>query len=188
MTTDMYCHVDGPDGALVVAFNRRGISAVVPDDHSARQQLESILGRPVVGAERPPHGLVEALASGDGSQLSYDLLHLSPFSQAVLRATLEIPVGETRSYGQLAAEVGHPGAARGVGSVMRRNPIPVLIPCHRVVRSDGSIGDYSGGGPQRKRALLRQEAARAAAAAMPQRRTTRVSTRPTIMSAALTSA
>jgi methylated-DNA-[protein]-cysteine S-methyltransferase len=76
----------------------------------------------------------------------------------VLEAVAAIPRGEVRTYGEVALEVGHPGAARAVGEVMRTNRIPVLIPCHRVVRSGGDVGQYSPD-PIMKRRLLKAEGA-----------------------------
>ena len=79
-----------------------------------------------------------------------------PFRRRVLEETRRIPLGETRSYRWLAERVGRPGAARAVGQAMATNPLPVVIPCHRVVASDGSLGGY-GGGLAAKEALLRLE-------------------------------
>jgi methylated-DNA-[protein]-cysteine S-methyltransferase len=85
---------------------------------------------------------------------------LTPFEAAVLRATAAIPAGQVRTYGQIAAAVGRPGAARAVGQALAHNPAPVRIPCHRVVRADGHLGGYSGaGGREEKRALLAAEGA-----------------------------
>jgi O-6-methylguanine DNA methyltransferase len=89
-------------------------------------------------------------------KLRFDLEGLGEFEQAVLRKTLEIPRGEVRPYAWVAREIGHPGATRAVGSALHRNPIPLLIPCHRVVRSDGSLG-YYGLGDDAKRAVLAAE-------------------------------
>ena len=84
---------------------------------------------------------------------------LSGFRRAVLEETMRIPAGETRSYGWLAQKVGSPRAARAVGRVMATNPLPVVVPCHRVVAGDGSLHGY-GGGLDTKAALLRLEGAR----------------------------
>lgn len=97
-----------------------------------------------------------------GAPLSDDLeaaiASESPFGAAVLRATAAIPAGSVRTYGQIAAAVGRPAAARAVGAVLARNPAPVRIPCHRVIRADGRLGGYSGaGGTEGKRALLAAE-------------------------------
>lgn len=79
----------------------------------------------------------------------------SPFARRVYTVVLNIPLGETRTYAWVAKKAGRPGAARAVGQLMRRNPYPVIIPCHRVVGSGGKMVGYSGtGGVKRKRALL----------------------------------
>ncbi len=80
----------------------------------------------------------------------------SGFFHAVLEAMVRIPFGEVVTYGELAARAGFPGAARAAGSVCRKNPLPVFIPCHRVVASGGRLGGYGGGGAL-KRALLKLE-------------------------------
>ena len=81
------------------------------------------------------------------------------FERAVLMKALEIPSGEVRPYSWIAKEIGRPGAVRATGSALAKNPVPLLIPCHRVVRSDGHIGNYSLGGAHNKRALLEIEGA-----------------------------
>lgn len=80
----------------------------------------------------------------------------TPFQRAVWAALLKIPYGETRTYGQIAAAIGHPGAARAVGMACRTNPIGLIIPCHRVVGADGSLTGYAGGLDLKAR-LLRHE-------------------------------
>jgi O-6-methylguanine DNA methyltransferase len=87
----------------------------------------------------------------------FDLRGLSEFERAVLLKALEIPRGEVRPYAWIAREIGHPAAVRAVGSALRKNPVPVLIPCHRVVRTDGQIGEYALGGSQAKRQILAAE-------------------------------
>ncbi len=81
----------------------------------------------------------------------------SPFQLEVWRALRAIPYGETASYGEIAAEVGQPGAARAVGGANNRNPIAIVIPCHRVIGASGSLTGYGGGLP-RKQQLLALEA------------------------------
>ena len=79
---------------------------------------------------------------------------------AVWKACRAVGYGKTTSYGELARRAGRPGAARAVGTAMRRNPWPIVVPCHRVLKGDGSIGGYSGrGGVKFKRQLLEMEAA-----------------------------
>lgn len=83
---------------------------------------------------------------------------LSAFTRQVLQGLLQIDYGQRWSYGKLAIDLGHPGASRAVGSACGSNPIPIVVPCHRVVRADGSMGGYRGGGAV-KIFLLRLEAA-----------------------------
>jgi O-6-methylguanine DNA methyltransferase len=103
--------------------------------------------------------LVEHLKGKGGPDLRFDLRGLSEFERAVLMKALEIPSGEVRPYSWIAREIGRPGAVRAAGSALAKNPVPLLIPCHRVVRSDGHIGKYSLGGARNKRTLLAVEGA-----------------------------
>ncbi len=159
---DQLVTVQSPAGDLFVAFNDDGISAVMPaalfddDPEKFAAHHRDETGRPLVAGARPPAGLVAALRSGRATSLRYDLSGLTPFERSVLTKTLEIPAGEVRPYGWVAREIGRPKAVRAVGSALGRNPVPVLIPCHRVVRSDGQIGNYGLGVPM-KRALLSAE-------------------------------
>jgi O-6-methylguanine DNA methyltransferase len=107
----------------------------------------------------PLRRLLDAAATGRGGWRPR-LAGLGEFQRRVLLETCEIPPGETRSYAWLAGRVGHPGAARAVGTALARNPLPLVVPCHRVVRADGRIGHYGCGGPATKRALLRGEGVR----------------------------
>ena len=84
---------------------------------------------------------------------------LTPFQRLVYRATARIPKGQVRSYAWVARRIGRPRAARAVGNALNRNPFTPLVPCHRVVRTDGSLGGYAGG-PEKKRRLLRREGCR----------------------------
>ncbi len=159
---DAYARHDGPTGPLFVAFNRHGISAVrfAGDPEEFERDFAAELGRPVVAADEVPATLRRridrALASGRSRRLAFDLRGLSDFAAAVLRKTAEIPPGEVRPYSWIAREIGKPGATRAVGTALNRNPVPVLIPCHRVVKADGSVGRYAYG-PAAKRALLAAE-------------------------------
>src|SRR5688572_3323884 len=91
-------------------------------------------------------------------QILNDMKKYTPFEQHVWKACSQIPAGQTRTYGWLAKKIGKPGAARAVGSALGKNPYAPTIPCHRVVRSDGGLGGYSGvGGIKTKAALLQKE-------------------------------
>lgn len=96
-----------------------------------------------------------------------DLAHLPRFTRAVLKITAQIPYGEVRSYRWVARELGKPKAMRAVGNALARNPIPIIIPCHRVVRSDGSLGGYALGLAWKRRLL---ELERAGLATPPRKR------------------
>jgi methylated-DNA-[protein]-cysteine S-methyltransferase len=100
------------------------------------------------------------LVPGDpaGVPDAIDLRFVTPgFRRDVLAACARIPEGEVRTYGELAVEAGRPGAARAVGTAMATNPLPPVVPCHRVVLGDGRIGEYGAGGQARKLAMLTAE-------------------------------
>jgi methylated-DNA-[protein]-cysteine S-methyltransferase len=113
---------------------------------------------------RPDDDKLDAYFAGGLRRFSVPLApHGSEFQQRVWAALLEIPYGETESYGELAARIGSPGAARAVGLANGKNPIGIVIPCHRVVGSNGSLTGYGGGLDRKKRLLdLEQEASGAA--------------------------
>ena len=83
-----------------------------------------------------------------------DLGGFTPLQRAVLKATARVPYGQVRSYGEIAAQVGRPKASRFVGTTLSRNPFPIFIPCHRIVRADGSLGGFGGGTDLKQRMLL----------------------------------
>jgi methylated-DNA-[protein]-cysteine S-methyltransferase len=90
--------------------------------------------------------------------LPLDWSSIKPFQRAVLKAASHIPFGETRSYGWIAQKIGKPRAARAVGQALGANPIPIILPCHRVIASSGKLGGYGGGLPM-KVMLLKLEGA-----------------------------
>ncbi len=92
----------------------------------------------------------------DETDISLDALEVGEFARRVYSALLWVPAGTTVTYGELAGRAGHPRAARAVGSAMAGNPIPIVVPCHRVVRADGSLGCY-GDDPRWKPILLEHE-------------------------------
>ena len=160
---DRYAVRPGPVGDVFVAFNERGVTAVdlaeSADDFERRYR--SVNGRPAVRADVLPDRIArhvdEAIEEGRPGKLPVDLSGLTEFQQAVLRRAATIPRGEVRPYGWIAKEIGSPRAVRAVGSALARNPVPVIIPCHRVVRSDGTLGKYSLGADENKRLLLEME-------------------------------
>jgi len=102
---------------------------------------------------------IQRLLEGEDVELSLDFvgwLFCSPFQRRVLLMEKEIPRGRVSTYGRLAQKLGHPRAARAVGSALARNPFPLIIPCHRAIRSDGTLGGFQGGLAM-KRTLLQME-------------------------------
>jgi O-6-methylguanine DNA methyltransferase len=157
---DAYAQFATPIGPVFVAYNEAGVSAVMPGPDAARfeRAFRARFGRPVRRASEVPAWLARAF-DGPGAgraSLRFDLRGVSEFERAVLLKALEIPPGEVRTYGWIAREIGRPRAVRAVGSALGRNPIPLLIPCHRVVRGDSRIGDYAFG-REAKRAILAAE-------------------------------
>jgi O-6-methylguanine DNA methyltransferase len=157
---DGYEEFESPVGPVVVTFNPAGVSSVDLASDEVEEHFLARFGRRAVPAS-PPAGwsarIARAIELGTPGELPIDVRGLTPFQQTVLTMAATIPRGEVRPYGWLAKEVGRPGAVRAVGSTMARNPTPLIVPCHRVVRSDGTIGNYSLGGPHRKWELLRYE-------------------------------
>jgi O-6-methylguanine DNA methyltransferase len=160
---DRYAETSSPLGRIFVAWNGRGVSwvgaATDPADFEARASAHT--GRPISRAATLPPRLARAISrrlAGDRrAKIELDLRGSTSFEVAVWRKALEIPRGEVRPYGWVAAEIGHPKAVRAVGTALAHNPIPLVVPCHRVVRSDGTIGQYSLGGPDNKRQVLEAE-------------------------------
>ncbi len=152
-------------GWMGVAFSPRGIvSLQLP--RAARAEAVRDLQRAFsdgVVAEQIPEEIAGELADyAEGRcrafNLPLDLSAVKPFQLAVLSAISRIPFGETRSYGWVARAIGRPGAARAVGQALHTNPIPIIIPCHRVIASNGHLGGY-GGGLEMKKRLLQLEGA-----------------------------
>jgi O-6-methylguanine DNA methyltransferase len=160
---DFYARFETVLGDVYVAWNRLGVSAAARSASAAafEEQFRHEVGRPLVAAPPPADLATKIKAELAGKRrMRFDLRGLTPFERAVLRKTCEIPRGEVRPYGWVAREIGHPAAVRAVGTALANNPIPYFIPCHRVVRTDGHIGNYGGGGPEAKRAILTMEGVR----------------------------
>jgi O-6-methylguanine DNA methyltransferase len=161
--TVRYGSVDTPIGRLWLAMSERGlcrISFEQPEqDFSA--ELQRAAGttplRDEAAVEPARRQVLEYLAGQRRSfDLPLDVQGPGEFGRRALEACAAIPYGDTRSYGDLARELGSPGAARAVGSAMAHNPIPLVIPCHRVLGSDGRLHGF-GGGLNVKEWLLRLE-------------------------------
>jgi methylated-DNA-[protein]-cysteine S-methyltransferase len=157
-----------PVGRMAVEASDRGVTRVVlPKQRSGRLFSPS----PLVGEGRVRGTRAAAIADQarreilqylSGRRRTFtvpvDLEGVPPFHQKVLRALAKIARGRTMTYGQLAAVVGRPRAARAVGQAMARNPVPLIIPCHRVVAGSG-LGGYGGGLPLKRRLLTLEDAA-----------------------------
>jgi methylated-DNA-[protein]-cysteine S-methyltransferase len=165
-----YRTLDSPLGVLLLAATDHGLLRVAyaVEDHD--RVLEDLATRVSSRVLRAPSRLDEAAREIDdylaGRRTDFDLpldLRLSTgFRRAVLDRLPDIPYGDTASYATVAMAAGSPKAVRAVGSACATNPLPVVVPCHRVVRSDGTIGQYVGGSAT-KRTLLALEATRSPA-------------------------
>jgi O-6-methylguanine DNA methyltransferase len=160
---DAYAPIDTAIGQIWVAFNGLGVSTVESAESGSafESRVLTTRGR---GAHRvavlPPRlasAIQRRLAGDRRVNIPLDLRGHSAFEKDVWMKALEIPRGEVRPYGWIAAEIGRPKAVRAVGTALGHNPVPLIVPCHRVVRSDGMLGQYSLGGPANKRAMLASE-------------------------------
>ena len=163
-----YAIADSPLGKLLVARTERGICRIaIADDHAT---LEKMLAHefPHASIAHDDDGLstlVEAVAgllSGQGVNGAAELpldVRGTAFQRRVWEALRRIPRGETRTYSQVSEDIGQPSAARAVANACAKNPTPVVVPCHRVVRTDGTLGGYALG-VERKRRLLKSEGVR----------------------------
>jgi methylated-DNA-[protein]-cysteine S-methyltransferase len=152
---------ESPVGALRVASSERGLCYVgLPRE--AGRGFEGWLVRHAPGAKRvaawaPNQQAVAQLVEFlEGKRRVFDLeldVRGTPFQRAVWEALLAIPYGETRAYAEIARAVGRPAAVRAVGTANGANPLPLVIPCHRVVETGGHLGGYGGGLPLKRRLL-----------------------------------
>ncbi len=145
---ESYAALETPIGPAFVAYNDYGISAILRASCEAdfERQFRQRFGRSLRRVAELPAGLRrmlhQLLSGAKRPSPRFDLRRLSEFERAVLLKVRQIPRGEVRPYAWVAREIGSPKAVRAVGSALGRNPIPLLIPCHRVVRSDGNAGEY----------------------------------------------
>ena len=157
--------MSSPLGRLFVAVNQKGLCAV---DFGRREAEFFERVDPRTRLEKNSKAVQHVMTqlreyfAGDRPQfhLSVDLSALTPFQRGVLETACRITPGKVWTYHRLAQELGRPQCSRPVGQALARNPIPIVIPCHRVIASDGSLGGYSGGsGLKAKRWLLQLEGA-----------------------------
>ncbi len=158
-----YGSIPSPIGRLTAVVTERGLAALAFETDDLEEFLKRMADRlsPDImrreSAIGEPLSWLEAYFSGSQPPLPrLDRSLLTPFQGEVLRAAASIPPGEVRTYGEVAAHVGNPKAARAVGRALGANPIPVVLPCHRVVAADGGLHGYAGG-LHRKRLLLEHE-------------------------------
>ncbi|HKQ64375.1 MAG TPA: methylated-DNA--[protein]-cysteine S-methyltransferase [Methylomirabilota bacterium] len=161
-----------PIGVCGIVWGDRGVVAVqLPEANEAAARAR--LGRDYPGAREsaPPPDVerareaIVALLRGEPSDLSFvelDMSRVAPFNQRVYEIARTIPPGSTLTYGEIAARMGKPGAARDVGAVLGQNPFSIIVPCHRVVAAGGKIGGFSArGGVRTKLRLLSIEGVQA---------------------------
>ncbi|MFL6731172.1 MAG: bifunctional transcriptional activator/DNA repair enzyme AdaA [Sphingomicrobium sp.] len=157
--TIRWTHFDSPLGQMLIAATSKGICRLTFDDsvNSLRRLFpKALIVEDSGGLKELVEGALAAIESPRAaSELPIDVAGTA-FQEAVWRELRKIPAGETRSYAQIAAAIGQPRAVRAVGTANGDNHVAVLIPCHRVIRSDGSLGGYAGG-LDRKRKLLAAE-------------------------------
>jgi methylated-DNA-[protein]-cysteine S-methyltransferase len=155
-----YSYVDTPIGRMLVTRDEQGITGLdLPNGRRPRRVLAD-WQRDDAAFEDVRTQLTEYFA---GMRREFDLpLHMigAAFQRRVWEALCAIPYGETTSYGKIAAAIGEPGSARAVGAANGQNPVPIIVPCHRVIGADGSLTGYGGGLPT-KRWLLEHEGAQA---------------------------
>jgi methylated-DNA-[protein]-cysteine S-methyltransferase len=156
METVCYTHLESPVGKLLLASGEQGLQLIsFPDGRHAKQP------EPGWREERKPLEpvIAELRAYFAGELHDFDLVldpQGTPFQLSVWKRLTEIPYGETISYGELARRIGNPNASRAVGLANGTNPIPIVIPCHRVIGSNGKLTGY-GGGLETKERLLALE-------------------------------
>ncbi|MBM7335022.1 MAG: methylated-DNA--[protein]-cysteine S-methyltransferase [Alcanivorax sp.] len=156
MTALLYSETDSPLGPLLLLGDGEALSGLYMNAQKHRPALERDRRRD----DAPFRAAREQLAAYFAGELRVFDLPLAPsgsaFQQSVWRALLDIPYGDTASYGELAQRLGKPGAARAVGLANGRNPLGIIVPCHRVIGASGTLTGY-GGGLERKQWLLDHE-------------------------------
>ena len=163
-TAIVQSNFQSPLGVIVLAASSKGLAGLWFND---QRHLPRELGGPVVWPDEPEHPLLKKVSrqlteyfAGERTRFDVplDLAYGTAFQQSVWRALLDIAPGHTASYGEISARIGNPSAVRAVGAAVGRNPVSIIVPCHRVVGADGSLTGYAGG-LDRKTALLKREGA-----------------------------
>jgi methylated-DNA-[protein]-cysteine S-methyltransferase len=155
-----YAPIVTPLGRLYVAYRGRAVCCVAlgSNGRGFERACAKVFGvRPIPDPRLPEAMATEVLdCLTERRRFSgrIDLSRLTPFQRRVLQKIRTIPAGKVRSYRWVAKTIGAERAVRAVGTALAKNPVPLLIPCHRVIRSDGRLGEYSGGGPSVKATLL----------------------------------
>jgi methylated-DNA-[protein]-cysteine S-methyltransferase len=158
-----YCSVDSPVGPLTVAGTRRGLVLVsygAPDEALLQRLADRLSPRVLEAPARLDEARRELDEYFEGERREFDLpvdwSLVRGFARRVLRATAAIRFGDVSNYATIAARAGSPRGSRAAGNALGSNPIPIVVPCHRVLRTGGALGGY-GGGIERKEFLLRLE-------------------------------
>lgn len=168
MTAHSFALFDTAIGRCGVAWSERGIAGLQLPEADEQQARARMLRRfPAAGESRPPPEVRQALdrivallagQSSDLSAVALDMDGVPPFHRRVYEAARRIPPGATLSYGEVAARLGAPRAARAVGQALGQNPFPIVVPCHRVLAAGGKIGGFSAhGGVATKLRMLTSE-------------------------------
>jgi methylated-DNA-[protein]-cysteine S-methyltransferase len=158
-----YDVTDSPVGELLLAVTDRGVCWIEFSSDDTLDRLAGQMGRRLLRVPRRLTAVKRELDeyfSGDRTtfDVPVDVASVPAFQQSVLRELARVPYGEVTTYGALAGRIGKPRAARAVGGALNRNPVPIILPCHRVVSASGSLVGYAGG-LERKQALLKLEGA-----------------------------
>jgi methylated-DNA-[protein]-cysteine S-methyltransferase len=161
-----YAFVDSPVGTMIAAETQRGLACLAYEDlHGGADPLLERIAAEIsprvllapAKLDRVRRELDEYFAgTRKDFDLEIDLALAKPFARRILAATARIPFGATSTYGEVAAEAGSPGAARAAGGALGSNPIPIVVPCHRVLARNGTLHGYTGG-LHRKQRLLELE-------------------------------
>jgi methylated-DNA-[protein]-cysteine S-methyltransferase len=170
MTAHSFSLFDTAIGQCGIAWNDRGVVGVqLPEASEGGTRMRMLQRFPAAGEAAPPPEIRRALDSivallegeaADLSAIALDMAEVPPFHRRVYERARRIPPGATLSYGEIAAGIGSPGAARAVGQALGQNPFPIVVPCHRVLAAGGKIGGFSAhGGVATKRRMLAIEGA-----------------------------